>query len=281
MSKTDGFVMIPNWLIDDSDLTLHELAVYMVLLRFRDHKTGECFPGLSTIAKRARISLRTVVRTIPELEKKGMIQVSRRKQGTKNLPNVYKVAVPKGAPKRPSFSADAEGGSDTQALPPVDNSPWGSDSQSLGSDSQSLGVVPEGHSNKTHITRSNEQDLTHDFSEATSESFSFDLNEDPPASEAQVNYLKDLATILLYQAGHAGSIDEGHLTRWRGLTKTGATQLIGRYLKELGRPEEEWYPEPGTPAYEQLSDAGKAFADTGGMPESVWEYSFGLKENAA
>ena len=64
MARTDGFVKIPNWLIDDSDFSLYELAVYVVLLRFRDPKTGTCFPGMTTIADRARISRKSVERAL-------------------------------------------------------------------------------------------------------------------------------------------------------------------------------------------------------------------------
>ncbi|EPD83316.1 hypothetical protein HMPREF1529_02692 [Microbacterium sp. oral taxon 186 str. F0373] len=70
-STTDGFVRSPNWLIDDSNLTLHELVVYTVLLRFRDPKTGRCFPGMTTIADRARISRKSVERAIPALDVPG------------------------------------------------------------------------------------------------------------------------------------------------------------------------------------------------------------------
>ena len=280
MSSTDGFVMVPNWLIDDSDLTLHELAVYMVLLRFRDHKTGECFPSLSTIADRARVSRETVKRTIPQLEKKGMVKVSRKKQGTKNLPNLYRVAAPRAKAKTPSFAEAKETGGVSQTLPPVDNSAGGGVSQTLGRVSQTLGVGSDRASNKNQLTRSNEQDLTPVFSEATCEDFSFDLEKDP-ATDSQVNYIKDLATILSYQSGQGVIPDEGHLKRWRGLDREGATQLIKGYLKEVGRPEAEYYPEPGSPEYESLSEAGKAFADSAGRPDSVWEYGFKIKENAA
>lgn len=77
MGRTNGWVRLPNWLIDDANLSLYELAVYTVLLRFRDPKTGTCFTGMSTIADRARVSRKTVERVIPKLEAKGMIQVQR------------------------------------------------------------------------------------------------------------------------------------------------------------------------------------------------------------
>lgn len=286
MANTDGFVRLPNWLIDDSDLTLQELAVYIVLLRFRDHKTGKCFPGMATIADCARVSRETVKRIIPKLEAKGMIKVTKRKQGTKNLPNLYEVAlaaetpefiwtisqrgrrIPKRTPRRPETpSTEGEEGSRHSETPPRH--------------SETPGVGTPSASNKTHKNKTYGQASTPTFVESgcVQDQFTFDGEKDQ-ATDKQVAYLKDLAIHLGYQTG-GGVPDEVQMQRWRKFTRDEATQQIRGYLKALGRPDEIYYPQAGDPEYAALSSAGKEFAESAGMPDSVFEYGFRLKENTA
>lgn len=297
MAKTDGFVRVPNWLIDDSDMTLHELVVYIVLLRFRDPKTGKCWPGITTIADRARVSRKTAIRAIKSLEERGVIRVKRRKDITENQSNVYEVSLAVEAPehiwdrsrrgqrvpKRPlsddartrlSVAAKKRQPSASQAPgPEVLSTP--SASEALPSASQSLPPVPPRHSKKNQKNKNHEQALTPPSGGSRFEGdFSFVEEKDYAATEPQVAYLSDLFTHL-----HSKSPDDVQMQRWRKLTRTEATGQISGYLDALGRPYDNLYPDYGTPEYEALSEAGKAFADSGGMPDSVWEYGFRLKEN--
>lgn len=282
---TDGFVRLPNWLLDDSDLTLHELAVYIVLLRFRDHKTGICFPGMSTIADYARVSRETVKRTLPRLEQKDMIRISKRREGTKNLPNVYEVAV---AAETPEFIwATSKRGrripkrrsSGNRETPPADAGPIGGHSETLPRNSETFSLGTGSASNKTYSNKIHEQAVTPTFSESGSERFSFDTHEDR-ATEKQVAYLKDLAIILGYETG-GGIPNDLQLQRWRKLTRDEATTQIRGYLKALGRPDDIYYPQSGDPEFDALSAAGREFAESAGDPASVWEYGFMRKENTA
>ncbi len=92
---TDGFVRLPNWLLDDSSLNPQELIVYLILLRHRNPSTGTCFPGMSTIADLGRMSLKSAERAVRSLEEvHGVIAVTRRKSITENKPNLYRVALP-------------------------------------------------------------------------------------------------------------------------------------------------------------------------------------------
>lgn len=294
MARTDGFVKIPNWLIDDSDLNGPELNVYIVLLRFRSPKTGKCWPGMATIADRARISKRAVIRAIGVLEERNVIQVTRRSTPTDNRPNVYTVALPteearhifasseqsaRGTriPKRPprkKKEASVPSDSESPVLDAPDSSDESSDSQSLGSDSVDVGVVTPSHPNKNNLKKINEQDMTLTFVESESELFSFDIPDSDKATEKQVMYLRDLAIHLAY--GSTGGIpSEAQLNRWRKLTRDDAKVQIKGYLKALGRPdgEDTYYPQAGDPEYDALSTAGQAFADSSGDPDSVYDYT--------
>lgn len=59
--------------IYEMDLPHRGITVYMYL-RDRADKEGSCYPSLKTIARDLKISLRTVIRAIGELEKEGIIR---------------------------------------------------------------------------------------------------------------------------------------------------------------------------------------------------------------
>lgn len=299
--QTDGWTRVPNWLIDDSDLSLQELGVYIVLLRHRDHKTGTCFPGITTIADKARVSRETVKRVIPKLEERGMVRVERRSSIRENKPNLYHVAL---ATETPAFIwADSSRGQRRPKRQLSDESrqklsdaarkrktvPGGSEFLGTDTDTETGASEPPASGSecpppvapsapkKIQRKKIHEQASTHALPSASENRFSFDVD-DHRATEKQIVYLKDLATHLSYgQTG--GTPDEAQVQRWRKFTRAEATAQIRGYLKALGRPDEIDYPEYGTPEYEALSAAGKEFADTAGMPESVWDYGFALKEN--
>ena len=276
MVTTDGFVRLPNWLIDDSDLTLHELAVYIVLLRFRHHKTGKCHPGMTTIADCARISKRSVIRAIEGLESRQMIQVDRRSTITDNKPNIYTVAVATESPEQ-VWLTSARGRrvpkrapSDSES-PGRDARPAPSDSESLASDKTGPHPVTPSHPNKTYKNKNQGQAVT---PASGSNQFAFESSGDDGATEQQVAYLKDLAIHLGYETG-GGVPNDLQIQRWRKLTREEADTQIRGYLKALGKPDEILYPQAGDPAFQALSTKGKHFAESAGDPASVTEQRVG------
>ncbi|QNA92693.1 MULTISPECIES: helix-turn-helix domain-containing protein [unclassified Microbacterium] len=285
MAKTDGFVRLPNWLIDDADLSAHELIVYIVLLRFRNQKTGKCYPGMSTIADCARISRRSVMRAIEGLEQRQMVKVERRSTIKDNKPNIYTVALANEAPDR-IWETSARGRripkrvtSDSESLIEAAIDQPG-DSESPASDKAGPTPVTRSHPNKTYKNQIHEQAVTPAFEEVGSDRFTFSDAQHDEATEKQVAYLKDLAIHLNYATG-GGIPNDLQLQRWRNLTRDEADQRIRGYLKELGRPDDMYYPQAGDPEFFALTDAGKAFAESAGQPDSVFEYGFGMKENSA
>ncbi|KAL4255681.1 hypothetical protein AB1N83_014340 [Pleurotus pulmonarius] len=276
MVTTDGFVRLPNWLIDDSDLTLHELAVYIVLLRFRHHKTGKCHPGMTTIADCARISKRSVIRAIEGLESRQMIQVDRRSTITDNKPNIYTVAVATESPEQ-VWLTSARGRrvpkrapSDSES-PGRDASPAPSDSESPASDKTVPHPVTPSHPNKTYKNKNQGQAVT---PASGSNHFTFESSGDDGATEQQVAYLKDLAIHLGYETG-GGVPNDLQVQRWRKLTRDEADTQIRGYLKALGKPDEILYPQAGDPAFQALSTKGKHFAQSAGDPASVSDQRVG------
>lgn len=301
MATTDGFVRLPNWLLDDHPMNLYELTVYTVLLRFRSPKTGTCFPGMTTIADLGRMSVKSAERAVRGLEEvHGVITVDRRASITDNKPNVYTVALP--AKTRPATigrnsargsriprrlrGTDSE--SSGQRLPGTElprfepiMTPTPTDSESVGTDSESSPPQTPSLTKKTNEKKTKKEDVTPTFAESGCESFSFDLPDESGATERQVAYLKDLAIHLGYGAGD-GIPNDLVIQRWRKLTRDQADTQIRGYLKALGRPDDIEYPQEGDPEYAALSDAGKEFAESSGDPSSVWDYtSWHEKENTA
>lgn len=282
------FVKLPHTVIDHANLTAHELLVYIVLLRYRNPKTGTCFPGLQTIADAARMSRKTASRTVKALEDKGIISVKRvRAVGSKsNESNTYTVGLleedpfkwigksVKGdrIPKR-AISRDSE------SLPSA-VTPASRDSESLRRDSESLGVGTPSLTKKTNEKKTNEEDITRTFGESAFECVSFKTSVDEPCTEKQVALIRDLSIMVNFE-GDGGIPNDLQIARWRKLTKIEAHDLIRRHYQAIGRPDDIFYPYDGTPEYAALSEAGKAFAESAGMADSVFEYGFKLKENSA
>lgn len=276
---TDGFVRLPNWLIDDSDLTAHELLVYTVLLRFRDPKTGKAFPGMTAIADRARISRRSVIRAIEQLEERGIIRVQRRSTLLVNQVNVYEVSVANETPKHiwetsargqripKRQPSDSESVGPTFSPDPSDSQSPPSDSGALPSDSQSPPPVTPSHPIKIQGSRSNKK-IHEQAMRRTQESapeFSFD--EVQKLTDKQFNYLNDLHIFLTERRPDKRTTD-----KWADLDTAEASNLIRTYWKQTDRGRGGMWDSPvdeNHPLYAHLSEGGKEWISNGCLPDIV------------
>ena len=87
---------------DVQDTTATEQQVLALLAHFADDKTGQCFPSIETLARQTHLSRATVIRCLDALKRKGYlkwISGGRKKRG-RVLSNLYKLTLPKPAPKR-------------------------------------------------------------------------------------------------------------------------------------------------------------------------------------
>lgn len=66
-----------------------EIAVYCALALYADNKTREAYPNITTIAKKARVSERTVRTNVKQLEKSGYISITKKKNAKGQPKNVY------------------------------------------------------------------------------------------------------------------------------------------------------------------------------------------------
>ena len=73
-----------------------------LLAHFADDRTGQCFPSIETLARQSHLHRVTVIRCLDSLKQKGLlkwISGGRKKKG-RVLSNLYKLTLPKPAPKR-------------------------------------------------------------------------------------------------------------------------------------------------------------------------------------
>ena len=82
-----GFTQIPNFILTDSTLSLGAKVAYAMFLHYVWHKDS-CFPGQDRLAAQMGMSTSRVNEFIKELERVGLVIISRRGQGRTNL---YKV----------------------------------------------------------------------------------------------------------------------------------------------------------------------------------------------
>lgn len=71
------FTIVPHWVADLLKPT--ELATYVVLGKYADNVTKECWPSLKTIAKDLGRSKTSTINAIKGLEKKGVLKIDKRK----------------------------------------------------------------------------------------------------------------------------------------------------------------------------------------------------------
>jgi biotin operon repressor len=82
-----GFTQVPNFILKMADLSLGARMTYSMFLHYA-WNSGNCFPGQDTLAEDMGMSRTRVNEFIKELERAGLIEITRRGQGKTNL---YKV----------------------------------------------------------------------------------------------------------------------------------------------------------------------------------------------
>ncbi|MCR5752895.1 MAG: helix-turn-helix domain-containing protein [Kiritimatiellae bacterium] len=87
---------------DVQDTTATEQQVLALLAHFADDKTGQCFPSIETLARQSHLHRVTVIRCLDSLKEKGYLKwiSGGRKKSGRVLSNLYKLTLPKHAPKR-------------------------------------------------------------------------------------------------------------------------------------------------------------------------------------
>lgn len=128
-------------------------VVYLSLCRHADNKTQKCFPGMQLVAEEFGISTKTVQRATAELEKYGLVSVTRGKKsdGTR-AKNIYILTSINAWKKHPSDNMSHG------SIGHLEPSPEDISAQNHGTP----GTYNYTHNNKTHITTPREESANKD-----------------------------------------------------------------------------------------------------------------------
>lgn len=262
-SRDDHFTKVPDWLVE-SDLSLHDYVVLLVLMK-HGRTSGHATPGFATISRQARISRDAVMRALRSLEERGLVEIERRRAGTKNLPNLYTLHVER-----------------TRVVAPSDH-PAGSGSQRVVADSDqvvagsdqgwSLGATLTRPINESHERDRVHRDATHDDAGDVEDGSAVEIGDS--ASAGSTRRISDKQSSLLRDwhilAGYGVPTDDTE--RWmRDLTDQQFDYVKQAWMRERdsrGRGTAYDGPESGDPEYEHLSDRGKQWADVGCLPAEM------------
>ncbi|MFN8560024.1 MAG: helix-turn-helix domain-containing protein [Dehalococcoidia bacterium] len=80
-----GYTVIPNYILNHEKLSPYAKLVYTMILSYAWGDKNAAFPGQERLASDCGISLRTVVRSIQELQEGKFLSVLRRGRGLTNL----------------------------------------------------------------------------------------------------------------------------------------------------------------------------------------------------
>lgn len=117
------FTLIENDLIDDIErFDKNDLLCYMVLCRYANNSTGECYPSYKTIAEKMRVGVSTAIKAIKSLESKGVIKIhSRKNENGGDTSNLYVIQnindENKKASTVPPVKAENENIKDNNSIP--------------------------------------------------------------------------------------------------------------------------------------------------------------------
>ena len=88
------FVMVDYAVVMSGQLSVYELAVYLVLCAYADSREGTCFPSYQTIAGKAGCSRRKAIDAVARLESLGLIRKEVRKNPCgDNTSNLYTIVA--------------------------------------------------------------------------------------------------------------------------------------------------------------------------------------------
>jgi hypothetical protein len=79
-----GFTQVPNFILENPDLSVGAKVIYAMFLRYAWHN-NKCFPGQARLAEDIGMSIGRVNQFIKELEAAQLIEITKRGQGKTNF----------------------------------------------------------------------------------------------------------------------------------------------------------------------------------------------------
>ena len=90
-----GFSQLPNFILKNPAISIGAKVVYAMFISYAWHN-NLCFPGQNRLAADIGMGVASVNRFVKELEKFGLIEITRRGQGKTNLYTINYVVKQKG-----------------------------------------------------------------------------------------------------------------------------------------------------------------------------------------
>lgn len=94
-----GFTQVPNFILTDAHLGLGAKLIYALFLHYAWHKDS-CFPGQGRLGEDIGMSRTRVNEFIQELERAGLVEITRRGQGKTNIYKIKFMVKPKGRTRK-------------------------------------------------------------------------------------------------------------------------------------------------------------------------------------
>ena len=116
------FVIMPWAVLDDPNLTAHDVLVYATISRYADSDTGVAWPSRATVAEQARCDIKTVDRSVQRLVTAGFLEKHKRKNelGESNVYVIHEIVHRQETLKPKSRGRDSNGaGVGTQTVRPL------------------------------------------------------------------------------------------------------------------------------------------------------------------
>jgi Helix-turn-helix domain len=83
-----GFTQVPNFILKDPEISVGAKVVYAMFLSYAWHNES-CFPGQERLAQDMGLTRVRVTQLTAELERSGLVTITRRGQGKTNLYTIH------------------------------------------------------------------------------------------------------------------------------------------------------------------------------------------------
>ena len=235
VKSREGFGMIPNWVVRETEISAYALLVYVALVG-RTNKAGVCWPSHQTMAAEARCSVPQVKRALKELQGVGIVTWEAQRKGNQQLSNRYTVH----SARNPAI---CKGGDLTEL--------------GGGSDRATPGVC-ESYKEDPCEEDPTEEDKELKVTLSSDRVLSFTHRDDRAASGDQVGFMRDCYILL-----HLEQPDADEISVWERSSSKVIHDQIRTYWSEIehGNDDNLW-DVIDTELYLTLSPKGRRYIDS-------------------
>jgi hypothetical protein len=94
-NKSWYFTMVKNRPLEDDKLDTYDKLTYVILCKFANLKSGQCYPSLNTLKNLVSCSKPRLIKSLKNLTEIGYIRKERRRTKSGDISNIYTIIEPK------------------------------------------------------------------------------------------------------------------------------------------------------------------------------------------